>query len=130
MTEGERLAVSVMLYGISQIFMESLRKDRHMIWGFTKVQQILALLLVLGVLLARARDGKGRKRAIAATLCAAVPLIALEFALDRADVSILLLYGAYLLILTAYLWAAWRMFAVSLEERKHAGNAPDRDEFH
>ena len=43
MTEGERLAVSVMLYGISQIFMESLRKDRHMIWGFTKVQQILAV---------------------------------------------------------------------------------------
>ena len=114
MTDGKQLCVFLILYGVSQIFMESLRKDRHMVWGFTKVQQILAILLVLGTLLLLARDARGKRRALFITLCAAAPLVALEFALDRADVSVFLLYAAYLLILAAYLWACCRQFRQAL----------------
>ena len=104
----------LILYGITQIFMESLRKDRHMIWGFTKAQQILAILLVFGALLCLASGKKEKGRVWLVTLCCVVPLIGLEFALDRADVPILVLYGAYLLILAAYLWASYRIYRRSL----------------
>lgn len=114
LSDGKRLCAFAILYGVSQIFMESLRKDRHMIWGFTKAQQILAILLVLGTLMILAKDGKAKRHALLITLCAAVPLVVLEFALDRADVSIWLLYGVYLLILAAYLWGACRMLRRSL----------------
>lgn len=114
MTDSKRFSAFLILYGISQILMESLRKDRHMIWGFTKVQQILAILLVLGALLFLAGDAHGRRRALCITLCAAAPLVALEFALDRADASVFLLYAVYVLILAAYLWACCRQFRRAL----------------
>lgn len=117
LTDDDRLRAFVLLYGISQIFMESLRRDRHMVWGFTKVQQILAILMVLITLLMMAKDAPGRLHALRITLLAAVPLIALEFALDRADVSILLLYGVYLLILALYLRGVYRVFRQSLPSR-------------
>lgn len=110
-----RIGAFLILYGISQIFMESLRKDRHMIWGFTKAQQILAILLVFGSLLYLASGKKEKGRVWLVTLCCVIPLIGLEFALDRADVPILVLYGAYLLILAAYLWASHRIFWRSLK---------------
>ena len=114
LTDAARLRAFVLLYGISQVFMESLRRDRHMVWGFTKVQQILAILLVLAALIMMAKDKAGRLHALRITLAAAVPLVALEFALDRADVSILLLYGAYFLILALYLRGVLRLFRQSL----------------
>ncbi|MGN0776682.1 MAG: prolipoprotein diacylglyceryl transferase family protein [Candidatus Ventricola sp.] len=114
MSDGKRLCAFLIFYGVSQIFMESLRKDRHMIWGFTKAQQIMAILLVFGALMVLAKGGKEKRHALVITLCAAAPLVVLEFALDRADVSIWLLYGAYLLILAAYLWGACRMLCRSM----------------
>ena len=117
MTLGNKhpICAFLILYGISQLLMESLRKDRHMIWGFTKAQQIFAILLVLGALLYLASGKKEKGRVWLASLCCVVPLIGLEFALDRVDVPILILYGAYLLILAAYLWASYRIFQHSLK---------------
>ena len=112
------------LYGISQLFMESLRKDRHMIWGFTKAQQILAILLVFGSLLYLASGKKAKCRVFLVSLCCAGCLIGLEFALDRVDVPILVLYGAYLLILAVYLWASYRVFRRSLTSLPET-SAPD-----
>jgi len=111
LTDGKRCCAFLILYGITQIFMESLRKDRHLIWGFTKAQQIMAILMVFIALIVLARNAKEKYRAVLTTLCAVVPLVALEFALDRADVSILLLYSVYLIILVAYLCAVYRMFS-------------------
>lgn len=110
LSDAKRICAFLLLYGITQILMESLRKDRHLIWGFTKAQQILAILTVLCVLLILAKGKKNKRRALLTTLCAVIPLVGLEFALDRADVPILLLYGAYLIILIAYLCACYRMF--------------------
>ena len=114
LSTGKRICAFLILYGVTQIFMESLRKDRHMIWGFTKAQQIIAILLVFGTLIAIARNAAEKKRAFFITLLAAAPLVGLEFALDRADVSIFLLYGAYLIILSAYLAAVCRIFLRTL----------------
>lgn len=117
LTDGRRICAFVLLYGITQILMESLRKDRHMIWGFTKAQQILAILMVLGTLLLLAKGAKEKRRVLLTTLCAAAPLVALEFALDRADVPILLLYAAYLIILIAYLRAVYLMYCQALARK-------------
>ena len=117
LTDGRRVQAFLILYGITQIAMESLRKDRHMIWGFTKVQQILAIVMVLGALLALAQGKAEKRRALLGTLCAAAPLVGLEFALDRADVSVLLLYGAYGLVLLLYLCFAYRMFRRALSRQ-------------
>ena len=89
-----------------------------MIWGFTKAQQIFVMLLVLASLLYLASGKKEKGRVWLVSLCCALPLIGLEFALDRADVPILVLYGAYLLILAAYLWASYRIFRRSLTSRQ------------
>ena len=117
LTDGKRFSAFLMLYGITQIFMESLRKDRHLIWGFTKAQQIMAILIVLGVLLALSAGKAAKRRTFITTLCAVAPLVGLEFALDRADVSIWLLYSAYIIILAAYMTAAYRIFVRSLEHQ-------------
>lgn len=118
MTLKARTCAFLIFYGVSQIFMESLRKDRHMIWGFTKAQQILAILLILGALIALAAGKREKRQAALTTLCAALPLVGLEFALDRADVSIFLLYGVYLIILGAYLYASCRMMIRSLSSQQ------------
>lgn len=114
MTDGKRFSAFLILYGISQLLMESLRKDRHMIWGFTKAQQIMAILMVLFTLWVIAGGKKDKKFAFVATLCATVPLVGLEFALDRVDVSVWLIYAAYILILAAYLAASYRIYSRSL----------------
>lgn len=117
LTDGRRMCAFLILYGITQLLMESLRKDRHMIWGFTKAQQIMAILIVLGVLLALSAGKAAKRRTFITTLCAVAPLVGLEFALDRADVSIWLLYSAYIIILAAYMTAAYRIFVRSLEHQ-------------
>ena len=114
LTDGRRICAFLIFYGVAQILMESLRRDRHMVWGFTKAQQILAILLVLGTLLSLAGTAKRRCIALAGTVCAAAVLVGLEFALDRADVSAWMLYSIYLLVIGAYLWFAWRFFSRSL----------------
>lgn len=114
-----RVCAFLILYGVTQIFMESLRKDRHMIWGFTKAQQIMAILMVFIALLVLAKNAAQKRRALITTLCAAAPLVALEFALDKVDISVWLLYAVYLLILAAYLRAAVRMFCQAHEKAEN-----------
>lgn len=117
LTDGRRVCAFLILYGITQILMESLRRDRHMIWGFTKAQQIMAILIVLAVLMTLSAGKQAKRRTFVTTLCAVAPLVGLEFALDRADVPILLLYSAYLIILAAYMTAAYRIFVRSFERQ-------------
>ncbi|MBP3656840.1 MAG: prolipoprotein diacylglyceryl transferase [Clostridia bacterium] len=100
---GSRVCAFLLLYGVTQILMESLRKDRHMIWGFTKAQQILALLLVIGAMLYIARGKRNVRGVLIASILATIPVVILEFALDRADISIWLLYVVYIAILAAFL---------------------------
>lgn len=123
LSEKTKICAFLIFYGVTQIFMESLRKDRHLIWRFTKVQQILSIVMILCALLYLAKSSRERRHAVAITLCAAAPLVALEFALDRADVSIFLLYGAYLIVLVAYLKAAYAMLRRSPAASCHCKKA-------
>lgn len=113
--DGWALALFFILYGAAQVLMESLRKDQHLIWSFTKAQQITAILMAFGGLLYAAAVKRQYLRAFLYTLAAAAPLVGLEFALDKADVNNLWLYAAYILILAAYLFASLRLFKKNLE---------------
>ncbi len=99
-----------LLFGTAQILMESLRADRHMIWGFVKAQQVLAMLMATGGLVILAKRVQRIPAAVVASAAAAAAAFGLEKALDRLDISPLLLYGAYVLALGAYL--AFAFFVV------------------
>jgi prolipoprotein diacylglyceryltransferase len=100
---GDGLLLFFLLYGTTQILMESLRADRHMIWGFVKAQQVLAMLMAAGALVIFAKRVHRIPAAIVASLAAAGLAFGLEKALDRLDISPLILYSAYVLMLAAYL---------------------------
>ena len=98
------------LYGSVQVLMESLRQDRHVMWGFVKFQQIAVIVTALLCLTAAARTRKGALKALALTLPAAGILIALEFALDKTDIQDWIIYAVYIAVLGAYIWLGLRMF--------------------
>jgi prolipoprotein diacylglyceryltransferase len=100
---GDGLPIFFLLYGTAQILMESLRADRHMIWGFVKAQQVLAMLMATGALIIFAKRVHRIPAAIIASMATAVLSFGLEKALDRLDISPLILYFAYVLVLASYL---------------------------
>jgi hypothetical protein len=97
------LPLFFLLYGTTQIMMESLRADRHMIWGFVKAQQVLAMLMAAGSLVILAKRARRIPAAIIASIIAASASFGLEKALDRLDISPVILYSAYILVLASYL---------------------------
>ena len=108
---GSRLlAASCFLFGALQLLLESLRADRHMIWGFVKAEQVLSLLLSTGALL-WALKGDRRRQAfsvLAGVLVAGV-VFGLEKALDRLNVSALLLYAIFAILIVGYIVFGYRM---------------------
>ncbi|NLX82303.1 MAG: hypothetical protein GXZ04_00575 [Clostridiales bacterium] len=109
--QDTQVTVFFFLYGTTQVLMESLRTDRHMIWGFVKVQQIIAMLFAAGSLtLLVKRSGKPKRMLAALAVSSLVAALAfgLEKALDRLDVATALLYGLYTVLLAQYMaFAAW-----------------------
>lgn len=122
--EEMRLPVFCVLYGISQILMESLRKDEHMVWGFVKAQMILYLLMAMFGLATVCYEGKplrDMKRnkwryGIAVTLGTALPVIAFEFGLDKSGIPDELIYGFYVLVLAFFIVMFFRRMKVHLRE--------------
>ncbi len=102
------------LYGVTQVLMESLRRDQHLLWGFVKVQQITAMVMAFAGLMEAVPKEK-RLKAFLMTLGTAAALVALEFALDRANLPDGLLYGPYIAVLAAYAVGA---FACARRARK------------
>lgn len=100
---GDGLMLFFLLYGTTQILMESLRADRHMIWGFVKAQQVLAMLMATGALVLFAKRVRRIPAAVIASMAVAASSFGLEKALDRLDISPVILYSAYVLVLAAYL---------------------------
>ena len=80
----------------SQILLESLREDDCIRFGFTRFGQLACVVTLLGILIARLvlRKSKGKEalcRLLGFLLLAGV-MVGIEFALDRTDLSHLLLY--------------------------------------
>ncbi len=100
---GDGMMLFFLLYGTAQILMESLRADRHMIWGFVKAQQVLAMLMATGALVLFAKRVRRIPAAVIASVAAAAASFGLEKALDRLNISPVILYSAYVLVLASYL---------------------------
>ena len=100
------LAAFLIVYGIVQILMESLRNDRHMIWGFVKAQQLFSFLLASLLLMSFAwvRNRKAAAGLMSAALAAAV--FGLEKALDRLDIPDIWIYLVFAVVITGALWFA------------------------
>lgn len=96
----------IMLFGASQIIMESLKYDGHMRFSFIAVQQILALLLLLlpilimSLKLLSSRENKvlGLIGILMIIIIPSAGLL-IEFAIDRSEISKLVLYMAYIALL-------------------------------
>ena len=88
---GDLCGVFVLLFGVTQIVMECLRNDLHMVVHFVPVQQVAELLMVLAVLahwqrrLSRVPDmKKGRTLWVwPVTLVCVGVAVAMEFLVDR-----------------------------------------------
>lgn len=94
---------SAFLYGCVMIFLESLRRDGHMMWGFVHAEQVFALCMALPVLLYFAVKIRRFWQALGATALMAGAVVGLEFALDRSPISDVLLYGVFALVMAAYI---------------------------
>lgn len=95
---GDAALTAMLLLGLTQIFLESLRADDFLRFGFVRVNQLWGLLLAgvaLVIWLKRFSPTRARAVATAATfaVCAGV-LVAVEFGLDKSTIPNEILYGA------------------------------------
>ena len=103
---GNTFLLFLLLFGASQVILESLRFDQHMHLSFVGLQQVIAILLLAAgvavLALRRIRD----KRGLAITALVMLPVVAcigvgLEFAIDRTTVNRYLLYAVFILVMAA-----------------------------
>lgn len=104
----------LLLFGLTQVIMESLRGDGHLVEHFVHVQEVYAILFAAGVALvwsrrAEKKPGRGRRLALGwvAIFAAAGVAIWAEFGVDRWG-NRLLAYGVLILCMLAIgLTASW-----------------------
>ncbi len=120
---GNGMILFFLLYGTAQILMESLRADRHMIWGFVKAQQVLAMLMATGALVLFAKRVRRIPAAVIASIAAAAASFGLEKALDRLDISPVILYSTYVLVLASYL--AFAFFVILRVKKQTTATASE-----
>ncbi len=108
---GDLFIKFMLLFGATQIILESLRYDNHMtVHAFVRLEQILAMtLLGVAVILLAARNWN-KRRLLSWIALISVPLtvgigVGIEFMIDRTGVSRYLLYAAFILLVSvpAYL---------------------------
>ena len=104
--KGDVFLTGALVFGLSQVLMESLRYDRHMSISFVGLQQIFAMCCAVFALWVwgrrlKKRGVKSRLPLLAAVSTPAVIalIILLEFMLDRSGVSRILLYMIYIVLL-------------------------------
>ncbi len=103
---GDTFIKFLLLFGASQIILESLRYDQHMtVISFVRLEQVMSMVLLgAGVIVLAARSW--RKRRLLALLALISVLLAtgigvgIEFMIDRTDVSRYLLYAAFILVVS------------------------------
>ena len=99
---GDVLLTGMLLFGCTQVLWESLRFDSHMRFSFISMQMgIAALLFAVPLVIFAARCG--RKAVIAAVIVIALVVggvVGIELMIDRTDVSNVLLYAAYVILLS------------------------------
>jgi prolipoprotein diacylglyceryl transferase len=116
---GNTALLFLLLFGASQVLLESMREDDFLRWGFVKVSQLMSMGLVLTVAAIFGLRATAKKKA-APLLAAAGFLVLLsgvgacvfiEFALDKSSVPNLYLYiamTAVLILMTCITLAYWK----------------------
>ena len=95
-----------MLFGATQVLMESLRYDSHLMFSFVGVQHVLSMI-VLGIpVLILAKRGLKPKKPLAIAGLILIPvvvglLVFLEFQIDRTETNRYMLYAFYTAALAA-----------------------------
>ncbi len=98
---GDVLLTAMLLFGCTQTLWESLRFDSHMRLSFVSLQQIMAACMFAVPLLIFAFR-RGRNAVIAAVIIIVLlvgSVVGIELMIDRTDVSNVLLYVLYVVIL-------------------------------
>ena len=101
---GDTFLKMLILYGATQILMESLRYDQHMtVNAYVKYQQVMAMLLLAGGVIVLALRMWNKKRGLAVAALADLPVtvglgVAIEFMIDRTDMNRFLLYLAFVAV--------------------------------
>ena len=103
---GDTYLLFLMLYGASQVVMESLRFDQHMHLSFVGLQQVMALLLLCAAVIVLAVRRWKEQKKLAVLAVSSLPLVcvfgvALEFAIDRTRISRYLIYVVFALVVAA-----------------------------
>ena len=110
---GWKAETFIILLGMTQIMMDSLRKDEYIRFGFVHFNQLAAAITSLAVVLLRVRrqlkNGGSRRwqilRLAIFFLCALV-IIGIEFGLDKSTIDNLTLYIIMAVTLIVMGWAA------------------------
>ena len=119
--DGDLWILFMILCGSGGILLESLRYDHYLEFSFVRFQQVLsAVLFISGVILAGIRNSRKNRGLMTAALISAGAAvgacIAIEFALDRTDLSHYLLYLVMAAVLA--LPAALGIRMITAQERK------------
>lgn len=111
---GDTFLLFLLLFGATQVILESLRFDQHMHLSFVGLQQVMAMmLLAAGVIVLALRRMKDR-RGLALTALIVLPFVvgagvALEFAIDRTTVNRYFLYALFILIMAVPVWLGMKL---------------------
>lgn len=112
---GDTFIKFMLLFGATQIILESLRYDNHMtVHAFVRVEQILSMaLLGFGVITLAIRNWK-KRFALSLVSVIVIPLVVgigvgIEFMLDRTGINRLLLYAVFSLVVAVPAWLGLRL---------------------
>lgn len=127
--EGDLLLMEMLLYGLSQVLLESFKDDGHMVVHFVRIQQVLASILIVISMIIWARRLHNRKRecitAALVTLASIGLAIFAEFGVDRWG-NRLLAYGVMVLCLLAILSQALHLYHLTFREESANGTHENR----
>lgn len=108
---GQTVFATLVWLCVSQIFLESFREDDSLRFGFVRFNQLCGAAGLLGALVWRWQRGRACWKRACLFAVTVLALVGIEFALDRTEISNVLLYGimaAMLLWTGVSLSASWK----------------------
>ena len=99
---GDCFLLFLLLFGASQVIMESLRFDQHMHVSFVGLQQVMSMLLLSAGVTALALRRMKTKKALAVAAIVSLPAVTalgvgLEFMIDRTTMNRYFLYALFII---------------------------------
>ena len=108
---GRRLLAGLVMYAACQIVFESLRMDSVLKIGFVRVSQVISAVILLAVTVyghLSCGDKQGAARGAAGILLLATVVGILEWAIEKTQVSNLIIYGVMILAALAMMFISLR----------------------